>query len=71
MVGRQEDMSCYHTAREKFGHFTPDEKKAFEVTDSLSGGTLISALAEKYMDGHTQLLRACLETRVLEGLRGL
>lgn len=43
--------------RGKFGHFTPDEKKAFEVTDSLSGGTLISALAEKYMDGHTQLLK--------------
>jgi hypothetical protein len=45
-------MNCYHAAHGKPEQFTPEEEKIFDVADNLFRGTVIGALANKYVDSY-------------------
>jgi hypothetical protein len=45
-------MNCYHVALGKPEQFTPEEERAFDVVDNLFQGTVINALANKYVDSY-------------------
>jgi hypothetical protein len=45
-------MNCFHAAQGRPKQFTHEEEKAFEVADNLFRGTVISALADKYVDSY-------------------
>jgi hypothetical protein len=45
-------MNCYHTAQGKPEQFTPEEERMFDVVDNLFRGTVIGALAHKYVDSY-------------------
>jgi hypothetical protein len=44
-------MNCYHAAQGKPEQFTPEERM-FDVVDNLFRGTVIGALANKYVDSY-------------------
>jgi hypothetical protein len=43
-------MNCYHSAEGKPKQFTPEEERMFDVVNNLFRGTVIGALANKYVD---------------------
>jgi hypothetical protein len=45
-------MKCYHAAQGKLEQFTPEEERMFDVADNLFRGTVIGALANKYVDSY-------------------
>jgi hypothetical protein len=45
-------MNCYHVAQGKPEQFTPEEERMFNVADNLFRGTVISDLANKYVDSY-------------------
>jgi hypothetical protein len=45
-------MNCYHTTQGKPKQFTPEEERMFDVADNLFQGTVIGALANKYVDSY-------------------
>jgi hypothetical protein len=45
-------MKCYHAAQGKPEQFTPDEERMINVADNLFWGTVIGALANKYVDSY-------------------
>jgi hypothetical protein len=45
-------MNCYHATQGKLEQFTPEEERMFDVADNLFQGTMIGALANKYVDSY-------------------
>jgi hypothetical protein len=45
-------MNCYHAAQGKPEQFTPEEEIMFNVADNLFQGTVIGALANKYVNSY-------------------
>jgi hypothetical protein len=54
-------MNCYHVAQGKPEQFTPEEERMFNVADNLFRGTVIGALANKYVDSSL----TCTSTKTL------
>jgi hypothetical protein len=45
-------MNCYHVTQGKPEQITPEEERVFVAADNLFRGTVISALANKYVDSY-------------------
>jgi hypothetical protein len=45
-------INCYHAAQGKPEYFTPEEERMFDVAANLFRGTVIGALANKYVDSY-------------------
>jgi hypothetical protein len=45
-------MNYYHAAQGKPEQLTPREERMFDVADNLFRGTVIGALANKYVDSY-------------------
>jgi hypothetical protein len=46
------ELLCYHVAQGKPEQFTHEDERAFDATDNLFRGAMISTLANKYVDSY-------------------